>query len=77
MVKAKLCDLVSVFKDYQIIKFELSSYDTPYEFEGTIKEFVKSVYYRTFATDWVSELKITGDCLLRCSVVIKLVPPID
>lgn len=77
MVKAKLCDLVSVLDKFSKVKFELCSFNTPYEFEGTVKQFIQSRLYQIYATDYVSELKITGDCVLGCVANIKLAPPID
>lgn len=77
MVKAKLCNLVSVLDKFSKMKFELCSFDTPYEFEGTVKQFTESLLYQTFATDYICELKITGDCLTGCTALIRLAPPID
>ena len=77
MVSARLCDLVSVLDKFAKIKFELCSFNYPYEFEGTVKQFTESRLYQTFACDVICELKVTGDYLRGCTTLIKLAPAID
>ena len=77
MVRSKLCNLIAVLDKYAKIKFELCSYNQPYVFEGTVKEFINSNYYKAFSTDYICELTIYGDSLLNCVANIKLAPPID
>ena len=77
MVKAKLCDSVSVLDRFSKVRFELCSFNYPYSFEGTVTEFTKSRLYQTYACDCICELQILGSCLKGCTALIKLVPPID
>lgn len=77
MIRAKLCNLVAVLNKFNKVKFELCSYNTPYSFEGTVKEFLQSRLYQIYACEYVSELTIHGDCVRECIAHIKLAPPID
>lgn len=77
MVKAKLCDLVSILDKFSKVRFELCSFNTPYEFEGTVKQFMQSRLYQIYATDCICELQVTGNYLRGCTALIKLVPAID
>ena len=77
MVRSKLCNLVAVLDKYTKVKFILCSYSQPYEYEGIVKDFVKTPYYQNFSTDYICELTIRGDCLLNCVAEIKVAPCID
>ena len=77
MVKARLCDLVNVLDKFSMIKFELCSYNVPCEFVGTVKQFCASNLYRIFATDYICEFRVVGDCNKGCLAIVKLAPPID
>ena len=77
MVKARLCDLVTVLDRFAKFRFELLSFDRPLFFEGTVKEFCESRQYQIFQTDYICGIEITGNYLKGCTIVVKIAPSID
>ena len=77
MVKARLCDLVTVFDKYAKFRLELCSFDSPLFFEGTVKQFCESRQYQIFQTDYICGFEIRGDYRKGCTIVVKIAPSID
>ncbi len=77
MVYTKLADLIAVLDLRALIKFDVCSFANFKGFEGKLRDFTNSMYYRVYSCDPVTYLKITGDFIHGYKVFIKVTPPTE
>ncbi len=77
MVHTRLGSLLSVMDRFAKIKFDICSFEKSGTFEGTVRDFYKTVLYEAYSCDMVCEIKITGNYASGFVTHIKVAPPID
>lgn len=61
MICCKLVDFVAALDKRTRIEFVVSSMEKFAHFEGDVFDFLKSYLYQVYSTDFVCEIKITGN----------------
>lgn len=77
MIHTRLSALLSVMDKFSKIKFDICSLTRSGAYEGTVRDFYKTVLYEAYSCDLVCEIKITGNFGSGFITHIKVAPPID
>lgn len=73
----KLGDLIYCLKEKTIIEFDIIHHEKSCYFKGKVSEFLKSLHYHAFQSDYVHCFKISGNFWDGYVVHIQILVPTE